>query len=98
MELKFKVGDYAIYKDKDNYSLVEVKEAYSHDVRDRLKQDGLFGEPTGTTFHKENTYIVNLHKGDNLSILMLDEYSLIKISNWPDVQQDLGEAFLVQRH
>lgn len=89
MESEFKVGDYAIYKEANVFSLVKIKELFVHDIRDRLKQDGLTGPASGTTFHKENSCMVQLHKNMDIRVILVSEYNLIKIDNEEEVLSDI---------
>lgn len=78
-ENKFGVGEVVIYQKGDRFELGIVKKVVPVEIKERLKQDGLFGEPSGKTTHVEYKYFVNYHTGD--TVAMTPEHTLHKIVN-----------------
>ena len=78
-ENKFEVGEVVLYQNGEKFELGVVKQVVPVEIKDRLKQDGLFGEPSGETTHVEYKYFVNYHTGDTAA--MTPEYTLHKIVN-----------------
>ena len=86
MKTKFKEGQVVLYQNGTSFELGIVKEVVERIVKQHLKQDGLYGEPTG-----EDTiqfyYRVWYHTGDTSALT--DERNLHEIKN--------DYAFLVMR-
>jgi len=86
MKTKFKEGQVVLYQNGTSFELGIVKEVVERIVKQHLKQDGLYGEPTG-----EDTiqfyYRVWYHTGDTSALT--DERNLHEIKN--------AYAFLVMR-
>jgi len=86
MKAKFKEGQVVLYQNGTSFELGIVKEVVERIVKQHLKQDGLYGEPTG-----EDTiqfyYRVWYHTGDTSALT--DERNLHEIKN--------DYAFLVMR-
>ena len=82
-ENKFEVGEVVLYQNGERnkylFELGIVKKVVPIEVKDRLKQDGLFGEPSGETTHIEYKYFVNYHTDDTAA--MTPEHTLHKIAN-----------------
>lgn len=86
MKAKFEEGQVVLYQNGTTFELGIVKEVVERIVKQRLRQDGLYGEPTG-----EDTiqfcYRVWYHTGDTSALT--DERNLHEIKN--------AYAFLVIR-
>lgn len=86
MEAKFKEGQVVLYQNGTSFELGIVKEVVERIVKQHLRQDGLYGEPTG-----EDTiqfcYRVWYHTGDTSALT--DERNLHELKN--------AYAFLVMR-
>ena len=78
-ENEFEVGEVVLYQNGEKFELGVVKKVVPVEIKDRLKQDGLFGEPSGETTHIEYIYFVNYHTGDTAA--MTPEHTLHKIVN-----------------
>lgn len=75
---KFKVNETVLYEKGTGFELGVVKEVIPYEQRTRLKQDGLFGAPSGE-LHKAYKYRVWYHTGDTTALT--DERYLYKIEN-----------------
>ena len=86
MKTKFKEGQVVLYQNGTSFELGIVKEVVERIVKQHLKQDGLYGEPTG-----EDTiqfyYRVWYHTGDTSALT--NEINLHELKN--------DYAFLVMR-
>lgn len=86
MKSKFKEGQVVLYQNGTSFELGIVKEVVERIVKQHLKQDGLYGEPTG-----EDTiqfyYRVWYHTGDTSALT--NEINLHELKN--------DYAFLVMR-
>lgn len=78
MANNFKVGDAVLYQNGDRFELGIVKEVVEHRVKQRLRQDGLYGKPTGEEI-VETCYRVWYHTGDTTALT--NEWSLHSIAN-----------------
>ena len=47
----------------------------------------------GATFHKEYAYKASLREGEAKQTLLLAEWDLKRISNWPETAEDVGDAY-----
>lgn len=86
MNAKFKEGQVVLYQNGTSFELGIVKEVVERRVKQALRQDGLYGKPTG-----EDTiqfcYRVWYHTGDTSALT--DEHNLHELRN--------AYAFLIMR-
>jgi hypothetical protein len=74
----FKIGEPVIYINGDKTELGIVKEVVPVETQQRLRQDGLFGTPSGETYTK-NMYRVLYHSGR--ASALTDELLLRPLTN-----------------
>lgn len=82
----FKVGQVVLYQNDNSFELGIVKEVVECVIKQRLRQDGLYGEPTGEDT-VQTCYRVWYHTGDTSALT--DEVNLHEIKN--------AYAFLIMR-
>jgi hypothetical protein len=86
MEAKFKEGQVVLYQNGSTFELGIVKEVIERRVKQHLKQDGLYGEPTGEET-VQFCYRVWYHTGDTSALT--NESNLHELNN--------AYAFLIMR-